>query len=84
MGDIIRIGIGADYREEHWGVLRLMLGAGYDRSAASYYLNRLWTAYMLASNQEPSVVIELWQDGRKMGEFTLDGLLVGPEFSSPR
>ncbi len=84
LDDMVRIGIGTEYQEVRWGVLRLMIGAAYKGSAATYYLNRLWTAYMLASNQDGTVVIELWQGDRKLGEFAKDGLLVGPEFSAPR
>jgi hypothetical protein len=30
------------------------------------------------------VALELWQGNAKIGEYTADGLLIGPEFATPR
>ncbi len=84
LDDVVRSEIGTEYQEVRWGVLRLMIGTGYDGSAVTYYLNRLWNYYMHASDDDGTVVIELWQGGRKLGEYTKEGLLVGPEFGAPR
>jgi hypothetical protein len=84
LNDVIRIGIATDYQESRWGILRLQLGSRYDGAAVEYYLNRVWWAYKAATEDGSAEVIELWQNGRKLGEFGNDGLLAGPEFSAPR
>ncbi|MGH7498831.1 MAG: hypothetical protein ACREL3_08275 [Gemmatimonadales bacterium] len=66
------------------GLLRLRLGSGWNRPAAEYHLSHLYNAYAPHIEGGQMVALELWQGNSKIGEYTVDGLLIGPEFSKPR
>ncbi len=66
------------------GLLRLRLGSGWDRPAAEYHLSHLYNAYAPHVESGRTVALELWQGDQKIGEYTADGLLIGPEFAAPR
>lgn len=66
------------------GLLRLRLGNGWNRAAAEYHLSHLYTSYALQVEPGQTVALELWQGDAKIGEYTADGLLIGPEFAKPR
>lgn len=66
------------------GLLRLRLGAAWDRPSAEYHLNHIYNAYTPHVEAGRPVALELWQGNAKIGEYTADGLLIGPEFSTPR
>jgi hypothetical protein len=85
LSDVTRLGIATAYREVRPGVLALTLGEGYSSATSTEYnLIRLQHAYGGFLNYQVPAILELWRDGRKIGEFTRDGLLVGPAFSKPR
>lgn len=66
------------------GLLRLRLGNGWNRAAAEYHLSHLYNAYTPHLDSHRPVALELWQGDAKIGEYTADGLLIGPEFTTPR
>jgi hypothetical protein len=66
------------------GLLRLTLGSGWVRPTAEYHLNHIYNGYTPHLDPDQAAVLELWQGGQKIGEYTIDGLLMGPEFSTPR
>jgi len=49
-----------------------------------YNLGRLLKAYGSYLQYRVPPVLELWLNGEKIGEYTNQGLLLGPEFSQPR
>ena len=49
-----------------------------------YNLGRLLKAYGAYLHYSVPPVLELWLNGEKIGEYTNQGLLLGPEFSQPR
>jgi hypothetical protein len=86
LADVTRLRIVTEYREVRPGLLALTLGAGYSSAeSVEYNLSRLERAYgAFLSFEPPIVILELWRDGRKIGEYTRDGLFLGSRFSRPR
>ena len=85
LSDVTRLRIVAEYEEARPGLLVLALGDGYvTGTSVEYNLKRLYAAYEAFLQYEERAVIELWLHGQKIGEFTRDGLLVGPEYTTPR
>jgi hypothetical protein len=86
LSDVVRLRIVASYEEVEPGVLVLVLGSGYRTSTSlEYNLRQLYAAYVdLLNYPEKDPVMELWQNGRKIGEYTRDGPLVRPESVTPR
>jgi hypothetical protein len=66
------------------GLLRLRLGGGWDRAGAEYHLSHIYNGYASHVEAGRTVALELWQGNAKIGEYTADGLLIGPEFATPR
>jgi hypothetical protein len=85
LSDVLRLKIVSEYEEARPGLLVLALGEGYTSgTSVEYNLKRLFAAYEAFLQYEERAVLELWLNGQKIGEFTRDGLLVGPEFTTPR
>lgn len=66
------------------GVLRLQIGDKWVRPPAEYHLNHLFNGYSIHVEPEHAVVLELWENGQKVGEYNIDGLLYGSEFTPRR
>jgi hypothetical protein len=79
LGDVTRLRIVDSYKEAAPGVLVLGLGRGYGTSPSlEYNLGRLYAAYgELLQYPDTDPVMELWLNGRKLGEYTRDGLRLG-------
>jgi hypothetical protein len=85
LADLTRLGVVAEYGEYRPGLLILVLGDGYRESqSVEYNLGRLHKAYGAYLQYRIPPVLELWLNGEKIGEYTNQGLLLGPEFSQPR
>ena len=66
------------------GLLRVEAGAQFETgTSVAYNFTRLHSAYSKAIDYYGEAIIEIWQRGRKIGECTRDGLLLGPEYSTP-
>ncbi len=85
LSDVTRLKIVSEYEEARPGLLVLALGEGYETgTSVEYNLKRLFAAYEAFLQYEERAVFELWLNGQKIGEYTRDGLLLGPEYSTPR
>jgi hypothetical protein len=85
LNDLTRLGVVAEYGEYRPGLLILVLGDGYRQSqSVEYNLGRLHKAYGAYLQYRVPAVLELWLNGEKIGEYTNQGLLLGPEFNQPR
>jgi hypothetical protein len=85
LNDLTRLGVVAEYGEYRPGLLILVLGDGYKESqSVEYNLGRLHKAYGQYLQYRVPAVLELWLNGEKIGEYTNQGLLLGPEFNQPR
>jgi hypothetical protein len=84
-GDVQRLKLALDFHEARWGLLKLLVGPGFDTvSSAGFNLEHLYRAYKAASYYSNDVVVELWKAGAKIGEVTDAGVMIGPEFKVPR
>jgi len=79
-----RLDIVTGFEEVRPGLLRLRIGKGWMAASAEYHLSHLFGGYAAQLGPDRKPVMELWQGGRKIGEYTVDGLLIGAEFSTPR
>jgi hypothetical protein len=84
MQDVVRIRLVSGFREVRYGLLHLELRTFDSSTPLEYYLGRLYIGYRESTGFRGESVLELWQEGRKVGEFTTDGLLLGPEYAKPR
>ena len=86
LSDVVRLHIVADYEEVRPGLLVLVLGSGYGTSTAlEYNLRKLYAAYVdLLEYPENDPVMELWQNGAKIGAYARNGLRVGRQYVTPR
>jgi hypothetical protein len=83
LADVIRLRIVSEYTEVRPGILVLTTGEGYaNATSLEYNLRRLHQAYRGLLYYQVPAVLELWRDGRKIGEYTEDGLLLGGESSA--
>jgi hypothetical protein len=77
--DLMRVRLITDFQETRSGVLRLVLGEGYQSSQArEYNLERVRRAYAESTNFDTTVdlQLELWQGGQRVGVYTRDGLFL--------
>ena len=81
LGDVTRLDIVVDYREVRPGRLVLIVGDGYHTSTSlEYNLGKLYAAYLgFLDYPTQSPVMELWRDGKKLGEYTRHGLITASE-----
>jgi hypothetical protein len=85
LGDLQRLKVALDFHESRWGLLKVLLGPGFETvSSAGFNLEHLYRAYKAVSYYSNDIVVELWKDGAKLGEVTDAGVLVGPEYKVPR
>lgn len=83
--DARRLGLISGFQELRRGVLRLKAGAGFARgTSVSYNFSRLRRAYRKSIDYYGDGILEIWDTRRKLGEYTVDGLFLGPDFSQPR
>lgn len=84
-GDLLRLKVALDFHEARWGLLKLLVGPGFETvSSAGFNLEHLYRAYKAASYYSNDVVVELWKDRAKIGEVTDAGIMVGSEYKVPR
>jgi hypothetical protein len=84
MDDVRRLKLIAYFQEVRRGLLRVEAGDQFDRgTSVAYNFSRLHAAYSKSIDFYGEAIIEIWQRGRKIGECTRDGLLLGPEYSTP-
>jgi hypothetical protein len=85
MDDLRRLRLISAFQEMRLGLLRVATGDEFERgTSVAYNFARLHAAYSRSLDYPGDAVIEVWMDGRKIGECTHDGLLIGTEYSLPR
>lgn len=85
LDDVRRLRIVVAFQEMYPGLLRLAVGEGLGGgTSVTYNLGLLHSAYRKSIDYHGEGILELWQDSRKIGEYTDDGLLLGPQYSQPR
>ena len=85
MDDVRRLRLVVYFQEVRRGLLRVEAGEYFDSgTSVAYNFSRLHSAYSKSIDFYGEAIIEIWQRGRKLGECTRDGLLLGPEWATPR
>lgn len=83
--DVRRLGLITGFQEMRLGLLRLEAGPSFARgTSVSYNFNRLRRAYRKSIDYYGDGILEIWGDGGKLGEYTVDGLLLGPNYRDAR
>lgn len=84
MDEVRRLRLVSRFQEMRRGLLRVAVGSGFATGTSVLYnFTRLHTAYSKSIDYYGDAIIEVWQNGHKLGEFTRDGMLLGPEYSEP-
>jgi hypothetical protein len=85
LADMTRLGIVRDLQQGPPGVLRVAVGDKfYTAGNKDFYFGKLSTAYYGWTEPSGAIVIEVWDKGRKFGEYANGSFLLGPEHSAPR
>jgi hypothetical protein len=85
IGDVTRVGLITAIEKGPPGVLRVAVGEGfYSGSNKDYYFGRIQAAYYTWTQADARLVIELWDQGLKFGEYVDGSFLMGPRYSKPR
>lgn len=85
VGDMIRAGVASSVEQGPPGILRVGIGPTYHtHGARGFFFGKLASAYYTWTVEGQPLVIELWQEGAKIGEYTGGTFLVGPEHTTPR
>jgi hypothetical protein len=85
LADMTRLGIVSDLQQGPPGVLRVAIGDKfYTAGNKDFYFGKLSTAYYAWTEPGGAIVIEVWDQGQKFGEFADGSFLLGPQYSAPR
>lgn len=83
--DARRLGLISGFQEMRRGLLRLQTGPKFTKgTSVSYNFGRLRMAYRKSIDYYGDGILEIWENGRKLGEYTVDGLFLGPSYREPR
>jgi hypothetical protein len=85
INDVRRLGLIAGFQEMRQGLLRVSAGDELETgTSVAYNFTNLYYGYIAAVAYHGDPVIELWQSNQKIGEIGRDGLVLGPEYRTPR
>jgi hypothetical protein len=84
VGVMLRTGLVTTVEQGPLGILRVGVGAKFhSHPAREYYFTQLALVYYGWRAGGP-IVVELWESGRKFGEYTDRAFLIGPDYTTPR
>jgi hypothetical protein len=84
VGDMLRTELVTTVEQGPPGILRVGVGARFhSHESREYYFRQLASAYHTWTADNNPLVIELWQGGRKIGEYTELAFLIGPRYTTP-
>jgi hypothetical protein len=84
VGDILRTGLATTVEQGPPGILRVGVGPRFrTHQARLYYFTQLAFAYDSWSAEGRRLIIELWERGRKIGEYSNQAFAIGPEHTTP-
>jgi hypothetical protein len=83
--EMTRLGVVSLIEQGRPGVLRVTIGENfYSEGAKAYYFRQLSGEYSAWSTPTEPLVIELWDQGQKFGEYADHTFLLGPRYSKAR
>jgi hypothetical protein len=84
VGDMLRTGLVTTVEQGRVGILRVGVGEKFhSHQAREYYFTRLAVAYHTWTVDGNPLIIELWETGGKIGEYTDGALLIGAGHTTP-
>jgi hypothetical protein len=84
VGDMRRIDLVTTVEQGPPGILRVAVGRGFhSHQARHYYFIQLASAYYTWKSESQPLIIELWEGGRKIGEYADRAFHVGPGYTAP-
>jgi hypothetical protein len=84
VGDMLRTGLVTTVEQGPLGILRVGVGRTFhSHQAREYYFTQLAVAYHTWAADSHSLIIELWEVGRKIGEYTDRTFQIGPGHTTP-
>jgi hypothetical protein len=85
VGDMLRTDLVTTVEQGPLGILRVGVGQKFhSHPAREYYFTQLAFAYHGWRAEGHPIIVELWEGGRKIGEYTDRAFLIGPRFTTPR
>jgi hypothetical protein len=85
LADMTRLGIVSDFQQGPRGVLRVTVGDKfYTAGNKDFYFGKLSSAFYAWTEPGGAIVIEVWDQGQKFGEYADGSFLLGPRYSAPR
>ena len=84
VGDMLRIGLVATVEQGHLGVLRVQVGEKFhSHHTREFHFAQLAAAYYTWTADGNPLLVELWEGGRKIGEYRDEGFRIGPRYATP-
>ena len=81
---MIRANVATAVEQGPPGILRVGVGpAFHSNTSREFYFGKLASAYHTWVPEGYSLVTELWEGGRKIGEYTDGTFSIGPAYSTP-
>lgn len=85
VGDMRRANIATTVEQGPPGILRVGIGPGFHtQGSREFFFRRLASAYFTWVQEGQPLVIELWEGGAKIGEYTSGRFAIGPDYAAPR
>ncbi len=82
--DMVRTDLVTTVEQGPLGILRVGVGRKFhSHQAREYYFTQLAFAYHTWEIDSHPLIIELWESGRKIGEYTDRAFLIGPAYTAP-
>ena len=83
--DMLRTDLVATVEQGPLGILRVGVGEKFHtHQARDFYFAKLALVYHGWTVESQPLIVELWERGRKIGEYTERAFLIGPRYTTPR
>lgn len=84
VGDMLRTDLVTAAEQGPPGILRVGIGDRFhEHEGREYYFGQLASAYATWTVKGHPLIIELWEDGAKIGEYTEQAFFIGPGYTTP-
>ena len=84
VGDMIRTGLITTVEQGRPGILRTGVGAKFhSHETRNYHFAQLAAAYFTWTVENQPLIIELWEGGKKIGEYVNETFRFGPRHTKP-
>lgn len=84
VGSMLRTGLAMTVEQGPPGIIRVGVGGAFNsHQAREYYFTQLASAYGTWTAGGHPLIIELWDRGGKIGEYSEQAFLIGPGYTTP-